>query len=167
MKPIVLTRPLPVRVVAAATLAAITGWAALSRDLSDFGVLAYPAIIALQTAREWLWRLEVTTKGLYEKQGIGAPRELSWAKVEAVLTPEAAWWRVNPVLKIAEAPNVQMTAAADVGKVIDMARAKRKEIIGRPESVSVSRSLAPWVVLLMLAVLLLSAEIVEQTAGAA
>lgn len=159
MEPIVLVRPLPVRITAAVTLAVITGWAALNADLSDIGVLAYPAIIALQTARELLWRLEVTPKGLHEKQGIGAPRDLEWAKVEAVVMPDSTWWRFNPVLRITDAPNVQMTAIPEVIEVIEMARAKRKEIVGSPASVSLVRTMLPWIVLLILASILFAAEV--------
>lgn len=163
MEPVVLVRPAPVRVASAATLAIITMWAALNRDLGEIGVLAYPAIIALQTAREWLWRLEVTTRGITEKQGVGGVREIEWSAVTQVLLPSAAWWRVNPVLKVDGMPNVQMVGIPEVAEVIAIARHKRKEVVGDPGSISLARSLFPWLVLLALASVLLGAEL----AGAA
>ncbi len=159
MQPLVLTRPQPIRLASAATLAVIVAWAATSADLSDFGVLAYPAIIALQTVREWGWRLEVTPRGLHEKQGIGSAREIEWKQVAAVIMPDSAWWRVNPVLKLDGAPNIQMTATDGVQEVVRMAMQKRKEIVGSPESISLPRSLAPWMVLLGLAFLLLAVQL--------
>lgn len=159
MDRVVLLRPTPIRAVSAATLAIITAWAALNRDLSEIGVLAYPAIIALQTAREWLWRLEVTTRGLREKQGIGGVREIDWRDVESVVLPDAAWWRINPVLKVRDAPNVQMVGVPELAEVIAIARHKRKDVVGDPASASLARSLAPWLVLLALAGVLLSAEL--------
>ncbi|WP_370326798.1 hypothetical protein [Euzebya sp.] len=163
MKALVITRPPQIRVAAMLTLVVIVSWAAVNADLSDFGVLAYPAIVALQTVREWSWRLEVTTRGLHERQGVGAPRDIDWKAVDAVIMPDAAWWRINPVLKVEGAPNIQMTATEDVDAVIRLAQQKRKEIIGDPASISLTRSLTPWVVLLCLACLLLGAQI----AGAA
>ena len=93
---VVLTRPLAMRVVAASTLVVIIAWAALSGDTSDFGVVAYPAIIGLQTAREFLWRLEVNAKGMHERPGIGPAREISWKAIDAVIMPNSTWWRINP-----------------------------------------------------------------------
>ncbi len=122
-------------------------------------MLAYPAIIALQTAREWLWRLEVSTRGLHEKQGIGAPRTFDWSKVEAMVMPDTAWWRINPIIRIKEAPNIQLTATPEVTEVIQMARSKRKEIVGDPGSVSLGRTLLPWIVILALACVLFAAEV--------
>lgn len=147
------------RAAAALTLAVILAWAALNGDLSDFGVLAYPAIIALQTAREWGWRLEVSARGLHERQGIGSPRDISWSSVESVVMPDAAWWRINPVIKLDGAPSVQMTAADDIEAVIALARRKHKPLVGTPESISLVRSLTPWVILLGLACVLLGAEL--------
>lgn len=159
MKPLVITRPQPIRAAAALTMAVIVAWAALSRDLSDFGVLAYPAIVALQTAREWGWRLEVSTTGLHEKQGIGSPRDIQWSKVESVMMPDSAWWRINPVMKVEGAPSIQMTAAEDVDAVIAMAQRKRKPIVGTPESVSLIRSMTPWIILLGLGCVLLGSQL--------
>ncbi len=159
MQPLVLTRPQPIRLASAATLAVIVAWAATSADLSDFGVLAYPAIIALQTAREWGWRLEITPRGLNEKQGIGPARDIDWKNVEAVLMPDSTRWRVNPTLKVNGAPNIQMTAGEGVEEVVRMAMQKRKEIVGTAESISLTRSLAPWMVLLGLAFLLLGIQL--------
>jgi hypothetical protein len=159
MEPLVITRPQPIRVAALATLAIIIAWAAVSADLSDFGVVAYPAIIALQTVREWGWRLELNPRGLHEKQGVGPARNVEWKAVEAVIMPDSAWWRVNPVLKVDGAPNIQLTASEGVDEVIRTARQKRKEIIGTAESISLVRSLSPWLVLLGLACLLLGVEL--------
>jgi hypothetical protein len=159
MDPVVLVRPTPVRAASALTLAVITAWAALNQDLSDIGVLAYPAIIALQTAREWLWRLEVSSRGLHEKQGVGGPRDIDWADVQAVVMPDSAWWRINPVVKVDGAPNIQMTGAPEVADVIAIARRKRKDVLGDPASVSATRTLLPWLVLLALAGTLLAAEL--------
>ncbi len=159
MEPLVLTRPQPIRVAAMATLAIIVGWAAISADLSDFGVLAYPAIIALQTAREWGWRLEVTSKGLQEKQGVGPLREIKWSAVDAVIMPDSAWWRVNPILRVEGAPNIQLTAGEGVDEVIRAAQQRRKTIIGTVESVAIARSLAPWMVLLGLSCLMLGLQL--------
>ncbi|WP_341251871.1 hypothetical protein [Euzebya pacifica] len=160
---VVLTRPLAMRVVAASTLVVIIAWAALSGDTSDFGVVAYPAIIGLQTAREFLWRLEVNAKGMHERPGIGPAREISWKAIDAVIMPNSTWWRINPVLKVIEGPNVQLTAADDVDAVIDMAVKKGKTIVGSADSVTLVRSIAPWILLLGLACLLLGAQL----AGAA
>lgn len=163
MQPLVVVRPQPIRVASAVTLAVIIAWAALSADLSDFGVLAYPAIIALQTAREWGWRLEVGPTGLHERQGVGGPRDIAWADVTAVLMPDAAWWRINPVVQVDGAPNIQMTAGDGVDEVIAAALRKRKEVIGSPESISVVRSLAPWIVLLGLACMMLGLQLAGVT----
>lgn len=160
MHPIVIVRPLPVRAVAALTLALMVGWSALNADLSDVGVLAYPAIIAVQTAREWLWRLEVTSKGVHERQGIGAPRDILWKQIDAVLLPDSTWWRVNPALRVTDAPNVQLTPVAEIGDVIAFARSRHIQVVGRPTSVSLVRTLLPWVVVLLLASALLYAEVV-------
>ncbi|AXV06376.1 hypothetical protein DVS28_a1685 [Euzebya pacifica] len=161
---VVLTRPLAMRVVAASTLVVIIAWAALSGDTSDFGVVAYPAIIGLQTAREFLWRLEVTAKGMHERPGIGPAREISWKAIDAVIMPNSTWWRINPVLKVIEGPNVQLTAADDVDAVIDMAVKKGKTIVGSADSVTLVRSIAPWILLLGLACLLLGAQLVGAAA---
>jgi hypothetical protein len=159
MQPLVLVRPQAVRVASALTLAVIVAWAALSADLSDFGVLAYPAVIALQTAREWGWRLEVGPGGLRERQGVGGTREIAWTSVTAVLLPDSAWWRINPVLQVEGAPNVQMTAGEGVVEVIAAAQRKRKELVGTVESVSLIRSLTPWLILLGLASLMLGLQL--------
>ncbi len=159
MRPLVITRPQPIRLAAGLTMAVIAAWAALSRDLSDFGVLAYPAIVALQTAREWGWRLEVSKSSLHERQGIGSPRDIKWDQVSELLMPDAAWWRINPVMKVEGAPSIQMTAAEDVDAVIALAQRKGKPIIGTTDSVSLLRSLIPWIILLGLGCVLLGAEL--------
>ncbi|MGI9018276.1 MAG: hypothetical protein ACR2HR_14435 [Euzebya sp.] len=159
MKSLVITRPQPIRIAALLTLVVIVTWAAVNANLSDFGVLAYPALIALQTAREWSWRLEVGGQKLHERQGIGPPRDIDWKKVEAVLMPDSAWWRINPVLKVDGAPNIQMTAGEDIDAVIRLAQKKRKPIVGDPASISLVRSLTPWIVLLAFACLLLGFQL--------
>lgn len=163
MQPLVVVRPQPIRVASAMTLAVIIAWAATTADVSDFGVLAYPAIIALQTAREWGWRLEVGPGGLRERQGVGGTREVDWGSVTAVLMPDSAWWRINPVLQVEGGPNIQLTASEGTADVIAMARRKRKELVGTVESISLARSLTPWMILLGLACLLLGLQL----AGAA
>jgi hypothetical protein len=162
MEPTVtLTRPLLIRVLAAVALAMILTWAVLVGDLSAFGVLIYPAVMALQTAREWLWRLEVSKRTLHERQGIGAPRTVEWSSVDRVLMPDSKWWRLNPVLEVSTGPNIQMTAGddEDVAMVIAIARRKGKEVVGTPESITMLRSIALWVVLIAFAALLLLAQL--------
>lgn len=160
---ITLTRPLQLRIVSATTLVIILAWAALNGDTSTFGVLAYPAIIALQTAREWLWRLEFSKQGLEERPGIGPVRAMKWADIEAVLMPDAAWWRLNPVLKVARGGNVQLTAMADLDVLLELAARKRVAVEGSAASISLNKSLLPWVVLLALASLMLGAELAGAT----
>ena len=152
-------RPLPMRIAAASTLVVIVAWAAVRGDFGEFGVIAYPAIIALQTAREWLWRLEVSRKGVYEKPGVGPARTIEWSSIDAVLMPNANWWRINPVLRVTDGPNVQMTAMDDVDIVFDLAVQKGKEVIGSADSVTMVKSVLPWIVLLALGSLLLGAEL--------
>ncbi|CAN5339543.1 hypothetical protein BH23ACT9_BH23ACT9_35020 [soil metagenome] len=160
MEPVVvLVRPLPVRIAAAATMVLITGWAVLHRDLSDFGVIAYPAIIALQTAREWMWRLEVTRKVLHEKQGVGGARDIEWAKVEEVIMPNAAWWRLNPILKVDGAPNIQLTYTEGLDDVLRLAQSKGKPRVGSAESITLNRSLRLWIILIALSSVLFGSEL--------
>lgn len=157
-------RPLPLRIAAATTLVVIVAWAAVRGDTSDFGVIAYPAIIALQTAREWLWRLEVNRRGVYEKPGVGPAREIDWKSIDAVLMPNSAWWRINPVLRVTDGPNIQMTAMPDIEVVFELAVKKGKEVEGSADSVTMVRSLRLWLVLLALACLLLGAELAGRAA---
>ena len=163
MQPLVLVRPQPLRLASAATLAVILAWASLSADISDFAVLAYPAIIALQTAREWWWRLELTPKGVHERPGVGAARTVPWTSVTAVLMPDAAWWRLNPVLQVDGAANVQMTAGDGVAEVIAAARQKRIPVVGTAESISLVRSLTPWLILLGLACLMVGLQLASRS----
>ena len=156
---VVLQRPLPIRVAAAFTLTLIIAWAALSGGSEGFGTFAYPAIIGLQTAREFLWRLEVSKQGIREKQGVGPTRELTWKQIEQAVMPDAVWWRINPILKVAENPNIQMTAGDGVMEVLDLVRARRREIVGNPSSITMRRSLLPWLILMVLASLLLGGAI--------
>lgn len=166
MKSLALTRPQPIRLVALATLAVIIAWAAATADLSDFGVLAYPAIIALQTTREWSWRLDVTAKGLHERPGIGPARDVPWKSVESLLMPDSKWWRINPVIKLDGGPNIQMTASEGFDQVVALARRRNKPIVGTVESVTLIRSLAPWVVVLGFAILLLGFQLSGVGTGA-
>jgi hypothetical protein len=159
VEPLVVVRPPVIRYTAAATLAIIIAWAAISPDRTAVGVLAYPAVIALQTAREWGWRLEVGQRGLRERQGVGGTREIPWKQVTGVVLPDAAWWRINPILQVEGAPNVQLTASDQTLAVIEAARRKGRPLTGTVDSVSVGRSLTLWAILLGLASLLLGAEI--------
>jgi hypothetical protein len=155
VQPLVVVRPPALRAVALATLAVIVTWAALSGDLGGIGVIAYPAIVALQAAREVGWRLEVGSTGVRERQGVGGTRDIPWSRITAVLMPDSAWWRVNPVLQVDGGPNVQLTAGEGAVEVVAVARRRGVEVVGSPGSIALVRSLGPWVLLLGLACLLL------------
>jgi hypothetical protein len=62
-------------------------------------------------------------------------------------------------MKVEGAPSIQMTAAEDVDAVIALAQRKGKPIVGTTESVSLLRSLIPWIILLGLGCVLLGAEL--------
>lgn len=156
----VLTRPPSIRYASAATLAVIIAWAAITDDPGSFGQLAYPAIIAIQAWREFNWQLEASSKGLFEKAGFGPSREIGWDAVDGVLMPDSAWWRLNPILVVRDAPNVQMTAGDPaIKEVLELAVRKGKPVEGTEASVTLTRSLLPWIVLLSLSSLLLGAEL--------
>ncbi|MEE8602912.1 hypothetical protein [Euzebya tangerina] len=159
MKTLTVSRPQPIKILSILSLGLIIAWAASTGEVDRFGVLVYPAIIGLQTAREWSWQLTVTAAGLHERQGIGSPREFTWSQVESVIMPDSAWWRINPVLRIAEAPNIQMTAAEGTDAVLKLAQRKGKPIEGSIESISVGRSTLPWAILLGLTLMLLAGQL--------
>lgn len=160
---IVLSRPLPLRVAAATTLAIIVAWAAVSGGSEGFGTIAYPAIIGLQAAREFLWRLEVSKAGLVERPGIGPTRTLKWNEIEGTIMPNAVWWRINPVLKVANGPNIQMTAGEGIAAVLEIAASRRRPVEGDVSSISLAKSLLPWFVLMALGSLLLGGAVAARS----
>ena len=159
MPSILVTRPQPIRVLSLTSFAVVIAWAASTGDANTFGTLAFPAIVGLQTVREWRWSLQVRDEGLYERQGVGPDREIPWEKVVRVIMPNAALWRLNPILEIDGAPNVQLTAAETADAAIRAVVRHGKPVEGDASSITLGRSLTLWVVVLTLATVLLVAEL--------